>query len=41
MARKRPSKNLTEELLGELTEAYDDGLWPKACSEVFMHVCEK
>ena len=34
-------KNLIEEVLDELPEAYDDELWPKTCGEVFMHVYEK
>ena len=38
---KAKIKNLIEEVLDELPEAYDDDLWPKACSEVFMHVYEK
>ncbi|WP_136678544.1 type I restriction endonuclease subunit R [Neptunomonas sp. XY-337] len=38
---KAKIKNLIEEILDELPEAYDDDLWPKACSEVFMHVYEK
>ncbi|MGH1431301.1 MAG: hypothetical protein ACRBB4_09285 [Neptuniibacter sp.] len=29
-------KNLIEEVLDELPEAYDDEPWPRACSEVFM-----
>ncbi len=32
---------LIEEVLDELPDAYDDDLWPKACTEVFMHVFEK
>ncbi|GGA77244.1 DEAD/DEAH box helicase [Neiella marina] len=34
-------RSLIEEILDELPESYDDELWPKTCSEVFMHVFEK
>lgn len=38
---KAKIRSLIEEVLDELPEAYDDDLWPKACTEVFMHVYEK
>lgn len=34
-------KNMIEEILDSLPESYDDSLWPKTCSEVFMHIYEK
>lgn len=34
-------RNLIEEVLDELPESFDEELWPKACSEVYMHVFEK
>ena len=34
-------KNLIEEILDSLPESYDDDLWPKTCSEVYMHIFEK
>jgi type I restriction enzyme R subunit len=34
-------RSLIEEVLDELPESFDDELWPKTCSEVFMHVFEK
>jgi len=34
-------KNMIEEVLDSLPESYDDELWPKKCSEVFMHIFEK
>ena len=34
-------RSLIEEVLDELPESYDEDLWPKTCSEVFMHVYEK
>lgn len=34
-------KNLIEEILDSLPETYDDDLWPKTCSEVYMHIFEK
>jgi type I restriction enzyme R subunit len=34
-------RSLIEEVLDELPESFDDELWPKTCSEVFMHVYEK
>lgn len=34
-------KNMIEEILDNLPESYDDDLWPKTCSEVFMHIYEK
>lgn len=34
-------RNLIEEVLDELPDAYDDDLWPKACTEVFLHIYEK
>nr|WP_240919838.1 type I restriction enzyme endonuclease domain-containing protein [Paraglaciecola sp. 20A4] len=30
-------KNMIEEVLDNLPESYDDDLWPKTCSEVYMH----
>ncbi|PML18342.1 type I restriction endonuclease subunit R [Vibrio breoganii] len=34
-------KNMIEEVLDSLPESYDDDLWPKTCSEVYMHIFEK
>jgi type I restriction enzyme R subunit len=34
-------KNMIEEVLDNLPESYDDDLWPKTCSEVYMHIYEK
>ncbi|NOU52593.1 type I restriction endonuclease subunit R [Pseudoalteromonas sp. JBTF-M23] len=34
-------KNMIEEVLDSLPESYDDELWPKKCSEVYMHIFEK
>ncbi|TMX06636.1 DUF3387 domain-containing protein, partial [Aeromonas salmonicida subsp. achromogenes] len=34
-------KNMIEEVLDNLPESYDDELWPKTCSEVYMHIFEK
>lgn len=34
-------KNMIEEVLDNLPESYDDNLWPKTCSEVYMHIFEK
>ncbi|MGJ8681184.1 type I restriction endonuclease subunit R [Paraglaciecola sp.] len=34
-------KNMIEEVLDSLPETYDDDLWPKTCSEVYMHIFEK
>ena len=34
-------KNMIEEVLDNLPESYDDDLWPKTCSEVYMHIFEK
>lgn len=34
-------KNMIEEVLDSLPESYDDNLWPKTCSEVYMHIFEK
>ncbi len=34
-------RNLIEEILDELPDSYDDDLWPKTCSEVFMYIFEK
>jgi type I restriction enzyme R subunit len=34
-------KNLIEEVLDSLPESFDDDLWPKTCSEVYMHIFEK
>lgn len=34
-------RSLIEEVLDELPESYDEDLWPKTCSEVFIHVYEK
>lgn len=34
-------KNMIEEVLDSLPESYDDDLWPKTCSEVYMHIYEK
>lgn len=34
-------KNMIEEILDNLPESYDDDLWPKTCSEVYMHIFEK
>lgn len=34
-------KNMIEEVLDSLPESYNDELWPKKCSEVFMHIFEK
>jgi type I restriction enzyme R subunit len=34
-------KNMIEEVLDGLPESYDDDLWPKTCSEVYMHIFEK
>ncbi|MFD3305908.1 type I restriction endonuclease subunit R [Alteromonas macleodii] len=34
-------KNMIEEVLDRLPESYDDDLWPKTCSEVYMHIFEK
>jgi type I restriction enzyme R subunit len=33
-------KNMIEEVLDSLPESYDE-LWPKTCSEVYMHIFEK
>jgi len=38
---KAKIRNLIEVVLDELPDVYDDDLWPKACSEIFMHVYEK
>lgn len=34
-------RNVVEDILDNLPEAYDDKLWPKTCSEVFMCIFEK
>tara|TARA_R110001583_G_scaffold168278_1_gene321132 strand:- start:7478 stop:10660 length:3183 start_codon:yes stop_codon:yes gene_type:complete len=34
-------KNMIEEVLDSLPESYDDNLWPKTCSDVYMHIFEK
>ncbi|MDC9499217.1 MULTISPECIES: type I restriction endonuclease subunit R [unclassified Pseudoalteromonas] len=34
-------KNMIEEVLDSLPESYDDNLWPKTCSEVYIHIFEK
>lgn len=34
-------KNMIEDVLDNLPESYDDDLWPKTCSEVYMHIFEK
>jgi type I restriction enzyme R subunit len=34
-------KNMIEEVLDGLPESYDDDLWPKTCSDVYMHIFEK
>lgn len=34
-------RNVVEDILDDLPETYDDKLWPKTCSEVFMHIFEK
>jgi type I restriction enzyme R subunit len=34
-------KNMIEEVLDGLPESYDDELWPKTCSDVYMHIFEK
>ncbi|NOQ77925.1 MAG: DUF3387 domain-containing protein [Gammaproteobacteria bacterium] len=34
-------RNAVEDILDDLPETYDDKLWPKTCSEVFMHIFEK
>ncbi|MFT2092109.1 type I restriction endonuclease subunit R [Paraglaciecola sp. 2405UD69-4] len=34
-------KNMIEEVLDNLPDSYDDDLWPKTCSEVYMHIFEK
>lgn len=34
-------KNMIEEVLDSLPESYDDDLWPKTCSDVYMHIFEK
>lgn len=34
-------KNMIEEVLDSLPESYDDDLWPRTCSEVYMHIFEK
>ena len=34
-------KNMIEEVLDNLPESYDDDLWPKTCSDVYMHIFEK
>lgn len=34
-------KNMIEEVLDNLPESYDDDLWPKTCSEVYMHIFEE
>lgn len=34
-------KNMIEEVLDSLPESYDEDLWPKTCSEVYMHIFEK
>jgi type I restriction enzyme R subunit len=30
-----------EEVLDNLPKSYADELWPKTCSEVYMHIFEK
>lgn len=34
-------KNMIEEVLDGLPESFDDDLWPKTCSEVYLHIFEK
>ncbi|EGR3414610.1 type I restriction endonuclease subunit R [Vibrio parahaemolyticus] len=34
-------RSYIEDVLDRLPESYDDELWPKTCSEVYMHVYEK
>ncbi|MEZ8311929.1 DUF3387 domain-containing protein [Vibrio splendidus] len=34
-------RSYIEDVLDRLPESYDDDLWPKTCSEVYMHVYEK
>lgn len=34
-------RNLIEEKLDELPDCFDDELWPKACSDIYMHIYEK
>ncbi|QUM87429.1 type I restriction endonuclease subunit R [Moritella sp. 36] len=34
-------RSYIEDILDRLPESYDDDLWPKTCSEVYMHVYEK
>ena len=34
-------KNMIEEVLDGLPDSYDDELWPKTCSDVYMHIFEK
>ena len=34
-------RSYIEDVLDRLPESYDDELWPKICSEVYMHVYEK
>ena len=34
-------KNMIEEVLDGLPESYDDDLWPKTCSDVYMHIFDK
>lgn len=34
-------KNMIEEVLDALPESYDDDLWPKTCSDVYLHIFEK
>jgi type I restriction enzyme R subunit len=38
---KAKVKNMIEEVLDRLPESYNDELWPKTCSEVYMHIFEK
>ncbi|MBR9728589.1 type I restriction endonuclease subunit R [Shewanella intestini] len=34
-------RNFIEEKLDELPDSFDDELWPKACSDIYMHIYEK
>ncbi|PHS44488.1 MAG: DEAD/DEAH box helicase [Alteromonas sp.] len=34
-------KNMIEEVLDGLPESYNDDLWPKTCSDVYMHIFDK